>query len=252
MHLASLAAMGLYSARALPEHALFARLWRPDWEAMGRVYRLGWPIGLTNLAETGLFAMSAVMIGWIGTRELAAHGIAMQLASLFFMVHIGLSQAATVRAGSAMGRRDAVGLRRGGLAAIAMSVAFSAVTISAFLGIPETLSGFFLGADDPERGAIIAIGVQLLAVAALFQLADGAQVMALGLLRGVQDTRVPFLYAVVAYWGIGVPTSYVLGFWAGLGAVGVWLGLVVGLALAAAALMGRFWLRSIHRALAAA
>jgi len=107
--------LGIYAAVVTPEHALFARVWRPDWEAFRAVFRLGWPIGITNLAEVGLFAASSLMMGWLGTLQLAAHGIALQVTSAMFMVHLGLSNAATVRAGRALGRGDLHGLRRGGV-----------------------------------------------------------------------------------------------------------------------------------------
>ena len=247
MQIVTLLALALYTARITPEHAMFQRFWRPDPEAFGRVFRLGWPIGLTNLAESGLFSASALMMGWLGSQALAAHGIALQLASMTFVLHLGLSQAATVRAGRAMGRGDGAGLRAGARVATAMSVAFSSVTITVFLLFPEFLVGLFLDPGDPERPAILQIGVVLLAVAALFQLVDGAQVIALGLLRGLQDTRVPMIHAAVSYWGIGISASYVMGFWLGWGGVGIWLGLVVGLACAAALLMQRFWNRGVAR-----
>ncbi len=241
MQLAGLAIMMAYIQRALPSHVLFQRIWRSDPEAFGSVFRLGWPIGLANLAESGLFSASAVMMGWLGALPLAAHGVAVQLASLAFVVHLGVSQAVTVRTGRALGRSDAVGMRDGGLVSNALSVAFSAVTVVLFLAIPELLTGLFVDPADPDRPAIIAIGVTLLAVAALFQLVDGAQVIALGLLRGVQDTRVPMYYAAFSYWVVGIPASYVLGFTLGFEGVGVWLGLVIGLAFAAVLLMARFW-----------
>ena len=241
MQFATLVALVIYTSRVTPEHAMFQRFWRPDWEAFARVFRLGWPIGLTNLAESGLFAASAVMMGWLGPLPLAAHGIALQLASLTFVAHLGLSQAATVRAGNAMGRRDGRGLRDGALVASALSAAFAGLTIIMYLTIPEFLMGLFLDPGDPDRPAILAIGVGLLVVAALFQLVDGAQVVALGLLRGLQDTRAPMFYAAISYWVIGMPTSYVFGFTLGMDGIGIWLGLVVGLALAAVFLMVRFW-----------
>ena len=124
---------------------------------------------------------------------------------------------------------------------------FSAATVVLFLTIPEFLTGLFVDPADPDRPAIIAIGVTLLAVAALFQLVDGAQVIALGLLRGVQDTRVPMYYAAFSYWVVGIPASYVLGFTLGLEGVGIWLGLVIGLAFAAVLLMARFWTTGLQR-----
>lgn len=228
-------------ARELRGYTILARLWRPDWGALGEVFRLGLPIGLTMLAESGLFTASALMMGWIGEEALAAHGIAVSIAAATFMVHLGLSSAATVRAGYAWGRKDLPSLRTGALAALVLSLGMVAITISAFLGIPEVLIGLFLDPDEPNRAALIATGTVLLATAALFQLADAVQVMALGFLRGVQDTKRPMIYAVVSYWCIGVPASYVLGFPLGLGGVGIWLGLALGLSVAAVLMMTRFW-----------
>ncbi|MEL7116318.1 MAG: MATE family efflux transporter, partial [Pseudomonadota bacterium] len=229
MQVGSLLILGLYIAWALPAHALFQRIWRPDWEGFARVFRLGWPIGLTNLAESGLFSASSLLMGWLGAIPLAAHGIALQLASATFVFHLGMSQAATVRVGRAVGRRDPRGLRDGAAVATVVSFGFAMVTVVVFLAFPDVLMGLFVDPDDPDRPAIIAFGVTLLALAALFQLVDGAQVIALGVLRGLQDTRVPMIYAAISYWGVGVPSSYLLGFPLEMGAAGIWLGLVIGL-----------------------
>ena len=231
----------IYALRHFPEHDLFGRLWRPDWAAMRDVYRLGWPIGITHVFETAFFSASAIMVGWIGTFELAAHGVALQLAALTFMAHLGLSQAATVRVGQAMGRSEPLGVRLTGQVGVLMSVGFSILTIAVFLSVPEPLLGVFLEPEDPDRDAIIAIGIGLLAVAALFQMVDGAQVLALSLLRGLEDTRVPMVLAAISYWVVGTPAGYLFGFVIGIGAVGVWLGLVVGLSVASALIMWRFW-----------
>lgn len=235
----------IYILRMLPQFQLFWNVWRSDNAIMQRVFRLGWPIGLTSLAEGGLFSASAVMVGWIGALELAAHGIAIQLAGLTFMVHIGFSQAATVRAGRAMGRKDEPSLRRGGMMAIGMSATYAVITSLVFLAMPETLVALFVDPDDPDRAALLLIGATLLMVAALFQLVDGLQVLALGLLRGVQDTTVPMIMATFSYWIIGLPAGYILAFGLGLGAIGLWFGLVIGLAVAASLLLWRFWARSV-------
>ncbi len=229
-----------YTQYATPEHEVFVRFWRPDWDALKDVFRLGWPIGVTTLAEVGLFAASSVMMGWLGTIPLAAHGIALQIASLTFMVHLGLSNAATVRAGRAHGRGDYDALRQGGFVVMGMSAVVALLAVILFLSIPELLLGTFLDPRDPDTSAVLAIGVGLMAAAALFQVVDAAQVMALGILRGVQDTKGPMIIAAIAYWVVGVPASYVLGFSLGLGGVGVWLGLALGLAVAAVLLIWRF------------
>lgn len=244
----SLAVLAIYATRALPGPRLFERLWRSDPQALRRVVRLGWPIGLTSLAETGLFAGSAVMMGWLGTVPLAAHGVAIQLGGLAFMVHLGLSQAATVRAGAALGRGDQPGLARGAIVAIALSMVAAIATALFFVAAPKPLVGLFIAGDEPQRDAILQAGATLLLMAAAFQIADAAQVMALGLLRGVQDTGVPMVIAALSYWGLGIPVGYVAGFPLGHGGVGVWAGLVSGLVLAAVLLMLRFWMQALPRA----
>ena len=236
-----LAGVVAYAVLVLPQHALFQRLWRLDPEMFGRVFRLGWPISLTGLAESGLFVASALMMGWLGTVPLAAHGIAITMASATFMVHLGLSNAATIRAGNAFGRQDPDHLARGGSTAIALSLVMSIVTIVVFVTMPEPLINAFLDSADPAKEQIISIGIALLAMAALFQLVDGAQASALGLLRGVHDTKAPMAIAAISYWVVGIPCSYLLGFVFNFGGVGVWTGLVTGLAFAAVLLMARFW-----------
>ncbi len=243
---ATFAALAIYGAwlPALRRFVLWQRFWRPDWSALAQVFRLGVPIGLTGLAESGLFQASALMMGWIGTVQLAAHGIALEAAALAFMVHVGLSNAVTVRTGRAQGRADVQGLRDGAFVALGLSLAVAFCVIAVFLSFPAQIISLFVDATKPESAAIIAFGTVLMALAALFQLADAAQVMALGLLRGVQDTRVPMWMAAFSYWCVGIPAGYLLAFPMGYGGVGLWLGLVIGLTVAAVLLMWRFWSRA--------
>ena len=248
----SLAALLIYALRKQPEHELLKNFHRPDPEALVQVVRVGLPIGLTLLAETGLFAASSVMMGWLGKIPLAAHGIALQIASVTFMIPLGLSQAITVRVGAAWGRKDRTELRAASLAGLALGLLAALITIAAFLLIPETLVGLFIDPDEPQRPQILATGVALVMVAALFQLVDFGQVLGLGMLRGVQDTKLPMVFAVFAYWCVGLPVAYVLGFWAGWGGVGVWLGLSTGLAVACATMHYRFWRRYAWREVASA
>lgn len=233
-----------YAARLNPEQALFRRLWKPDWEALAALLKLGIPIGLTTLAEVGMFSASTIVVGLLGTLELAAHGIALQITATFFMVHLGLSMTATVRAGRALGRRDELGLRRGALAVTLASVVFGGLTVVLFLGFPEPLIQLFLDPNEALRGQIVVLGSSLLVVAALFQFADGAQAIAMGLLRGVQDTRVPMVIASLSYWVVGMGSSYLFGITLGYGAVGVWWGLLLGLVCAGGFMSWRFWMRT--------
>jgi len=243
VQIVTLAVMLAYaiSLPSLKHYQLLVRFWKPDWTALRRVNALGLPIGLALLAETGLFAASAVMMGWLGKNPLAAHSIALEITALFFMVHLGLSNAATVLVGRAKGRGDAEALRAGARAAVILSLGFALATILVYWLFAEQMVGLFLKPDDPERANIVPLGATLLMVAALFQFADSGQVMGMGLLRGIHDTRQPMVIAAVSYWLVGLPCSYGLGFLAGLEGVGIWMGLVVGLTAAALALHARFW-----------
>ena len=236
-------ALALYAVWRRPDHELFRNFHRPDWEAFGQVFRLGWPIGSTSVAEVALFAAATVMMGWVGTIALAAHGIALNIASVTFMIHVGLSQAITVRVGKAWGRNDRETLRVASVAGMILSLAAALLIAAAFIVFPNPLIGAFVDPSEPQRDMILRTGAALLAVAALFQLVDSGQVMALGMLRGVQDTRVPMVMAVISYWVIGLPVSYLLGFTFDMGGVGIWLGLTVGLAAACVMMQARFWRR---------
>lgn len=163
------------------------------------------------------------------------------------MVHLGFSNAATIRVGRARGRDDAQALIRGAQVVIGLSMAAVLISVLLFLGLPEPLLGLFIDPADPDRAQVIAIGIGLLAAAALFQVVDAAQVVALGLLRGVQDARIPMVMAGVSYWLVGVPVAYLLGFPLGLGGIGIWLGLAAGLALAGILMMTRFWRMALRQ-----
>ena len=231
-----------YAVRTFPGHDLFARFWRPDNQAMAQLFALGWPISLTLLAEVGLFAGASLMMGWISPIELAAHGIALQLASFAFLMHLGLANAATIRAGQAQGLGDTYSLRQGGLAAVIVSIVVAVVASCVFFGFAGPLLAMFLDPANPETAAVITAGIGLVYIAAAFQLADGGQAIAIGLLRGVQDTRVPMYIAVICYWCFGLPAAYWLGFGLGWGGQGIWLGLVIGLVMVWISLSARFWL----------
>ncbi|GGB32533.1 putative multidrug resistance protein NorM [Roseibium aquae] len=226
--------------RKLKRLAIFGRIWKPDWPVFFQIWRLGWPIAVTIVAEAGLFSASAIMIGWIGTMELAGHGIALQIASLTFMVPVGLSQAAMTRVGLAAGRKDYAAIGRAGWTAFAVTFCFMAVFAVCFWTMPETLVGLYLDFDNPQAETVLAFGASYLIVAALFQLADGAQIIGINNLRGLGDTTVPLFYALFGYWVVGLGLSLGLGFWLGFDGVGVWIGLAGGLATVAILANRRF------------
>lgn len=231
-----------YALRRLPQYQLLHRAWVPDWAAMSRVFHLGWPISGQFLAKVGLFSGSSIMVGWAGEVALAVHGVALQITSAAFMVQMGLGQAATVRAGQALGRGDREGLRQGATVALVLSVGLALLASAALVLFPEQILSLFLDPTDPTRPELLALGVTLLALVVLVQLFDGVQVVAISLLRGIQDTTVPMLLAALSYWLVGLPVAYVLG-WE---AVGVWLGLVASLTVAATLLHVRFWRKALR------
>ena len=236
----SLIGFVIYIQIYFPEQAMFARFWRFDRLATLAVTRLALPISATALAESGLFAASAFMMGWLGHLELAAHGIVLQLAALSFMVHLGLSQAGTVRVGQAFARGDWTAVQRTAAVTMGLSTLAAIIAIFFFLATPQILISAFLDTEDVLASDILRIGTLLLIVAAMFQFVDAAQVVALSLLRGLQDTKMPMLIAAVSYWLVGLPISYILGFAMGYKEVGIWLGLVFGLGVAAVLLWARF------------
>jgi multidrug resistance protein, MATE family len=220
---------------------LFGRFWRPDWATMRQVLRLGIPAGMTAIAESGMFIAAALMMGWIGKVELAAHGIALQVGGLAFMLYMGISNAVTVRLGKAHGERDLPTMQGVVKASFLLTLGLCALVITGFLLAPRTIIGTFLDKSQPDVAEILDFGTRLLAIAALFQLFDALQVLALGFLRAVQDAKVPMVLAALSYWLIGLPSSYVLAFPMGYGGAGLWIGLVIGLAAAALLLMIRFF-----------
>ncbi len=225
------------------EYDIFTRFWRPDWPAFFNILRIGWPISTGILAEVGIFMGASVFMGWISIVALAAHGIALQLASITFMIPLGLSNAASVRVGKAMGGNDPVGLGRAGFVALAISLVVGIAGGLIFYLIPEPLIRSFLDMDNQDALEVLAYAVPLLFIAALFQLVDGIQVVGMGVLRGLKDTRAPMLIAIFSYWVVGMPVAYTLGFKFDWGGVGIWSGLAIGLAIAAVMMTARFIMR---------
>ena len=230
------------SDRQFRRFHLFGHWWRFDRQRTAAMIRLGWPIGVTMALEMGVFALAAYFMGWIGAPAVAAHAVALQLAALTFMVPLGLGQAATVRVGLALGRRDEAGIARAGWTAWVMGVAFMGTMALVMWSMPRTLVTLFLK-DVPANAETIALAVSFLTVAAAFQLVDGAQVIGAGMLRGLHDTRWPLLFALVGYWVVGLGIGSWLAFGADWKGVGIWIGLASGLACVAALMLARWMMR---------
>jgi len=219
---------------------LFGRFWRPDWQRFRAFWKLGLPIGTTLAFEVAIFNGAAMLMGLIGPTSLAAHAIAIQIASLTFMVPMGIGQAATVRVGRAFGAGDRDGIARSGAVAIMLGLGFMALMALMMLLAPHILVSPFLDLSKPGATEVAALAASFLLYAAIFQLADGAQVVGSCILRGLEDTRVPMIFAGLGYWVIGLPLSAALGFWTPLAGVGIWIGLVIGLTIVSVLMLGRW------------
>jgi MATE family multidrug resistance protein len=228
--------------RQFRRYHVFGRFWRPDWARFRALGRLGLPMAVAVGLEVTVFNAAVFLMGLIGASEVAAHAIAIQVASLCFMVPLGFSQAVTVRVGIAYGAGDADGISRAGWTPFVLGVGFMTCTAILMLVMPDALIGVFLDRADPKNTEVIALAVSFLGIAALFQVFDGAQAIAGGMLRGMHDARVPMIYAALGFWGVGLSLSVVLGFWVGLGGIGIWIGLATGLAAVSVLLLAR-WLR---------
>lgn len=234
----------------LMRHRLFRRfrlfhgIGRPDWERFRDVVRLGWPISLQMGFEATVFALAILMMGWIGSAEVAAYAIALQLCAITFMVPLGVAQATTVRVGIGYGRKDHAMIHRAGWTGAAICIGFMACMAGVLWGFPTSLMSLFIDPELPGSARVIAIGVGFLGLAALFQIFDGAQVIGAGMLRGLQDTTWPMLFALVSYWIVCIGTGYVFAFELGMKGDGIWVGFVVGLAMAAVLMLGRWQIRA--------
>jgi multidrug resistance protein, MATE family len=228
-----------FAARRRPfrKYHVLGHIWRIDWPLMRQLVVLGAPISISFLLEYGLFGAAGLLMGLISTTALAAHQIALQIAAILFMVPYGIGMAATVRVGHGVGRRDAAAVRRAGFIATGLGIGFmSAMTLVVILG-RFAIAQIFLGQGADAAADLTAT---LLLVGATFFIADGIQTIASGSLRGMNDTRVPLLFATVSYWLIGFTLACGLGFWTPLGAVGVWIGLSCGTLVYATLLLLRF------------
>ena len=189
--------------------------------------------------EIGVFVASAALMGLFGAEALAAHQIAIMCASFTFMVPMGIGQAATVRVATERGAAAWQAARRAGFVALALGVAFMAAAAIVFWTMPALIVGAFVATGDPANRAVVALAIEFLAIAAVFQIVDGMQSVASGALRGYHDTKVPMLIAALGYWGIGFAGGWALAFPLGIGPAGLWWGFVIGLATVATLLVAR-------------
>ncbi len=235
--------------RRFRRYRLFHGIWRADRARFADIIRLGWPISLQLGFEATVFGFAILMMGWIGTVEVAAYAVALQLCAITFMIPMGIAQAATVRVGLGYGRRDVGMIHRAGWAAAMLGIGFMALMAILMWGFPTALITLFVDPALPGSAPVVALGVSFLGMAALFQIFDGAQVVGAGMLRGLQDTTWPMVFALVSYWIVCLGTGYVLAFTFDMKGLGIWIGFVAGLAMAAVLMLGRWHMRAQFRLL---
>jgi len=227
------AGLALYAA-VMPSLAEYRmRPFSRHWDEIGRILRLGLPIGGILGLEIGVFATTGILMGLLGADALGAHQLVMNCISVVFMVPLGIAQAATVRVAVALGSGVPAAARRAGFVAIALGVAYMAIMAVVLVAAPRTIAKIYVDIDAPANRGLGEIAHSLLAIAAVFQIFDGVQAIAAGALRGYRDTAIPLLLAVIGYWGVGFAGGWLLAFPAGYGAIGLWTGLAVGLAAVA-------------------
>lgn len=232
-----LVGLALYVRRAprLRRLGVFDRLEAPRPPELLALLRLGLPIGWSFFVEVSMFATVALLMGSIGAVPVAAHQVAINVASITFMVPLGLSLATTVRVGNALGRGDRAAVARAGWLGIGLSMAAQLLAAGILFAFPRAIASIY-----SQDEAVLSLAAQLLLLAALFQLPDGLQVSATGALRGLKDTTGPMVVTVVSYWLVGLPLGHTLAFHAQLGPRGLWIGIIAGLTVASAWLTARF------------
>ena len=232
--------LAIRSDRRLRRYRLLGRFWRPEWQRLREILRIGLPVAATILAEAGLFSGAAFLMGRIGEAQLAGHTVALQIAAFAFQVPFGIGQAATIRVGYHFGAGDRAGIARAGWVAIAAGAAFMVLSAGTMLIAARPIISLYVDPADPANAAMVGFAVQFMLVAAAFQLFDGLQAVAAGALRGLQDARIPMLIAIFAYWVPGAAASVGLGLFTPLAGLGVWLGLLVALIIVAGLLLHRW------------
>ena len=206
-----------------------------------KILSLGLPSGFQYFFEVGAFSFAVIMIGWLGTDQLAAHQIAINLASVSFMVVLGISMAGGIRVGNGVGEQNIKQVRMAGFSSIFLAICFMAFSGLVFVIFRDWLPTLYIRDQN-----VISIASSLLIIAALFQLSDGTQAVGIGILRGLTDVKIPTAITFIAYWIVGLPTGYLLGFILGLDVQGVWIGLLAGLTTSAVLLTLRFNIKSKH------
>lgn len=229
-----------YISKSIRKFELFKGIYKADITTLLKVTHLGFPIGMTTLAEVSSFSAATILMGWVGKIELAAHGIMMQIFSLAFMVPLGVSQAATIRIGTALGEKNKKKIYEASKSVYIIGLGCGIIImLSLFLG-GESFIKLFLDQNVINSEEVLKFASIFLVYGIFFHIFDCGQILSIGLLRGLSDTRVPFYFCLLSYWGVGIPVAYILSIHSYLGGTGIWVGLGIGAAFCFATLGYRF------------
>ena len=230
----------IMAERRVRRFRLFGHFIRIDRQRLAKIFRIGTPIAITLAFEVTIFSIAIYFMGWIDTASVAAHAIAIQVASIAFMVPLGLSQATVIRVGLAYGARDERGIALAGWVSLGAALTFMIASASLMWLIPREIASLFIDASRPESAHVLELAVSFLVISAVFQLADGAQVIGAAMLRGLQDTRIPMFFAAFGYWIVGIGSGYWLAFHGGYQGRGIWIGFALGLGVVAVLMTWRW------------
>ncbi|MGD1950231.1 MAG: MATE family efflux transporter [Leptolyngbyaceae cyanobacterium] len=226
--------------QTLRDYKFWRELHRVRPQILGRLIVVGTSIAITIAVEYGLFTAVTFMMGSLGTETLAAHQTVYQTVFLLFMVPLGMSYAATARVGKWVGQRERKGNRQAGNVSIMLAAGFMALTAVGLVLFRQQIISIYLDVNDPDTAGVIRLAMPMLMIAALAQLLDGIQRVAMGSLYGLQDTRAPMILSIATFWGVGLVSGYILGFWLGFGGIGLWVGQSIGVAVAGVIFLRRF------------
>ena len=230
----------ILNQKELKHYQFFRQIYRFDRQILAQLIEVGVPIGVSTALEIGLFAIVTYLMGALGTEVLAAHQVVLQTIAITFMVPLAMSYAATIRVGQEIGQNNLSGAIRAGYVGTAIGLVFMIIVTVIMLLIPQQIIGIFIDLSDPRNAKVVTLATGLMTIAALSQILDGPQKIIIGALYGLQDTRVPMLLSLLAFWGVGLTSGYWLGFHTSLGGNGLWIGQSIGIAVSAAIFFWRF------------
>jgi multidrug resistance protein, MATE family len=230
----------IFTQPELKTYRFFQQIYRIDRDVLGQLIRVGVPIGMATALEIGLFTIVTYLMGSLGLEVLAGHQVVLQTIAITFMVPLAMSNATTIRVGQQIGAQNILGAQQAGYVSMAIGLIFMTLMTIILLCFPHQIISVFIDINDPRNANVIVLATGMMQVAGISQILDGPQKIIIGALYGLQDTRVPMLLSLFAFWGIGLSSGYWLGFYTPLGGNGLWIGQSIGIGIAAVIFFWRF------------